>query len=230
MAHQSTFPLSSTAAAVLALCFSAPLLAQTQTGQLATVTVAEKTTPVLDADQADVGGLGLPLNRAPQSVSVMGADLLTATGTRGLSDLAKLDASLADSYNTTGYLESLSVRGFVLDQNNNYQRNGLPLPNHAPLAIENKERAEVLKGISGMQQGVSAPGGLVNWVTKVPQTEAFSNVTIGGDEMGGLSLHLDTNGNPYFMWIILMKLIMINTRKISPHKVRIAIVAGRGKG
>jgi iron complex outermembrane receptor protein len=195
MAHQSTFSLSITATAVLAVCFIAPLLAQTQTGQLATVTVAAKPTPVLDADSADVGGLGLPLARAPQSVSVLGADLLAATDTRSLSQLAKLDASLADSYNTTGYLESLSVRGFVLDQTNNYQRNGLALPNHAPLAIENKERAEVLKGISGMQQGVSAPGGLVNWVTKVPQAEAFSNVTLGLDERGGNSLHLDTNGH-----------------------------------
>jgi len=195
------------------MCFSTSLLAQTQTGQLATVTVAEKTTPVLDADQADVGGLGLPLNRAPQSVSVLGADLLAATGTRSLSELAKLDASLADSYNTTGYLESLSVRGFILDQNNNYQRNGLALPNHAPLAIENKERAEVLKGISGMQQGVSAPGGLVNWVTKVPQAEAFSNVTLGLDEHGGNSLHLDSNGH----WGEVGVRVNVATEALHPH-------------
>lgn len=213
MAHQSTFPLSSTAAAVLALCFSAPLLAQTPTGQLSTVTVAEKTSPVLDAQQADVSGLGLPLARAPHSVSVLGADLLGATDTRSLSQLAKLDASLADSYNTTGYLESLSVRGFVLDQNNNYQRNGLALPNHAPLAIENKERAEVLKGISGLQQGVSAPGGLVNWVTKVPQAEAFSNLTLGLDERGGSSLHLDTNGQ----WGEVGVRVNVATQALHPH-------------
>ena len=213
MAHQFTFPLSSTAAAVVALCFSTSLLAQTPTGQLSTVTVAEKTSPVLDAEQADVSGLGLPLARAPHSVSVMGADLLAATDTRSLSQLAKLDASLADSYNTTGYLESLSVRGFVLDQNNNYQRNGLALPNHAPLAIENKERAEVLKGISGLQQGVSAPGGLVNWVTKVPQVETFSNLTLGLDERAGSSLHLDTNGQ----WGEVGVRVNVATQALHPH-------------
>ncbi|MES2876875.1 MAG: TonB-dependent receptor [Pseudomonadota bacterium] len=213
MAHPSIFPLSSTAAAVLAMCFSAPLLAQTPSGQLATVTVSDKTAPVLDAEQADVSGLGLRLARAPQSVSVLGADLLAATDTRTLSQLVKLDASLADSYNTTGYLESLSVRGFVLDQNNNYQRNGLALPNHAPLAIENKERAEVLKGISGMQQGVSAPGGLVNWVTKVPQSEAFSNVTLGLDERGGNTLHLDTNGH----WGEVGVRVNVATEALHPH-------------
>lgn len=213
MTHQSTFPRSSTAAAVLAVCFSAPLLAQTPTGQLATVTVVEKTNPVLEADQADVGGLGLTLARSPQSISVLGADLLAVTGTRSLSELAKLDASLADNYNTTGYLESLSIRGFVLDQNNNYQRNGLALPNHAPLAIENKERAEVLKGISGMQQGVSAPGGLVNWVTKVPHAETFSNVTLGLDERGGNSLHLDTNAH----WGEVGVRVNVATEALHPH-------------
>lgn len=213
MAHQSTFPLTSTAAAVLALCFSSPLQAQTPSGQLSTVTVAEKTSPVLDAEQADVSGLGLPLARAPHSISVLGADLLAATDTRSLSQLAKLDASLADSYNTTGYLESLSVRGFVLDQNNNYQRNGLALPNHAPLATENKERAEVLKGISGLQQGVSAPGGLVNWVTKVPQAEPFSNLTLGLDERAGSSLHLDTN----VQWGEVGVRVNVATQALHPH-------------
>ena len=213
MAHHSAFPRSATAAAVLTLCFSAPLLAQTRTGQLATVTVPGKTSPVLDAEQADVSALGLPLARAPHSVSVLGADLLAATDTRSLSELAKLDASLADSYNTTGYLESLSVRGFVLDQNNNYQRNGLALPNHAPLAIENKERAEVLKGISGMQQGVSAPGGLVNWVTKVPQAEAFSNVSLGLGERGGNSLQLDSNAR----WGEVGVRVNVATQALRPH-------------
>lgn len=213
MAHPSAFPRSTIAAAALALCFSGPLLAQTRTGQLATVTVPGKTSPVLDAEQADVSALGLPLARAPHSVSVLGADLLAATDTRSLSELAKLDASLADSYNTTGYLESLSVRGFVLDQNNNYQRNGLALPNHAPLAIENKERAEVLKGISGMQQGVSAPGGLVNWVTKVPQAEAFSNVSLGLGERGGNSLHLDSNAR----WGEVGVRVNVATQALHPH-------------
>lgn len=213
MAHPSAFPRSTIAVAVLTLCFGSPLLAQTRTGQLATVTVPGKTSPVLDADHADVSALGLPLARAPHSVSVLGADLLAATDTRSLSELAKLDASLADSYNTTGYLESLAVRGFVLDQNNNYQRNGLALPNHAPLAIENKERAEVLKGIAGIQQGVSAPGGLVNWVTKVPQAEAFSNLTLGLGERGGHGLQLDANAR----WGGVGARVNVATQALRPH-------------
>jgi iron complex outermembrane receptor protein len=79
---------------------------------------------VLDIDRADVGGLGQTLAKTPQSVTVLGADLLAATASGSLSQVIKLDASLADSYNTTGYIESMSVRGFLLDQGNNYLRNG----------------------------------------------------------------------------------------------------------
>ena len=39
------------------------------------------------------------------------------------------------------------------------------------MPLDNKERIEVLKGISGMQAGTSSPGGLVNFVVKRPTDE-----------------------------------------------------------
>ncbi|MHB8950814.1 MAG: TonB-dependent siderophore receptor, partial [Rhodoferax sp.] len=62
-----------------------------------------------------------------------------------------------------------------------------------PLALENKERIEVLKGVAGLQSGVAAPGGLVNLVTKVPLKDAFTSVTLSANEYGGSKLHLDAN-------------------------------------
>ncbi len=192
MAIRTHLKLSPSAAA-LALVFAAPAWSQTTSSTLPGVTVSSKATPVLDVDRADVGGLGQALAKTPQSVTVLGADLLAATATGSLSQAIKLDASLADSYNTTGYIESLSVRGFLLDQSNNYLRNGLPVSNLAPIAMENKERIEVLKGVAGLQSGVSAPGGLVNFVTKTPQPGAFTTATLGGDSNGGSKVHLDSN-------------------------------------
>ncbi|MCF8168372.1 MAG: TonB-dependent receptor, partial [Rhodoferax sp.] len=193
MAIRSRAKFSPTAAA-LALLF-APLAAQAQSSpqSLKSVTVVGKSAPVLDAEQAEVGGFGLSLGSTPQGISVLGADLLAATGTASLSQALKLDASLADSYNTTGYVESLSVRGFLLDQGNNFLRNGLPSSNFAPLALENKERIEVLKGVSGLQAGVSAPGGLLNFVSKQPLQEPSTQVVAGADGHGGSKVHLDTN-------------------------------------
>jgi iron complex outermembrane receptor protein len=59
--------------------------------------------------------------------------------------------------------------------------------------MENKERIEVLKGVSGLQSGVSAPGGLVNFVTKTPQRDAFTTASMGADGNGGSKVQLDAN-------------------------------------
>lgn len=189
----SLTPTATAAATALTLLLALPVAAQTSPQRLDDITVTGKSAPVLDVDTADVGALGAPLAKTPQSITVLGADLLEATASASLSQAIKLDASLADSYNTTGYVESLSVRGFLLEQGNNFSRNGLAVSNITPLALENKERIEILKGVAGLQSGVSAPGGRVNLVTKVPLKDAFTSVTLSANEYGGSKLHVDAN-------------------------------------
>jgi iron complex outermembrane recepter protein len=187
--------LSPLTAALVALASFSPQ-AQTPSPQVQRIeplTVTGKSAPVLDVDNADVGGFAATLAKTPQSITVFGSDLLAATASQSLSQVLKLDASLADSYNTTGYIESLSIRGFLLDQAGNFRRNGLAVSNYAPIALENKERIEILKGVAGLQSGVSAPGGLVNYVTKAPMKEAFITATLGVDERGGAKAHVDAN-------------------------------------
>ena len=180
-------------AAALAAFAAIPAFAQTPAQRVEAITVTGKSSPVLDVENADVGGFGTTLAKTPQSVTVFGSDLISATATQSLSQLLKLDASLADSYNTTGYIESLSIRGFLLTQTANFRRNGLAVSNYAPIALENKERIEILKGVAGLQSGVAAPGGLVNYVTKVPQKETFTTATLGADQYGGAKAHVDAN-------------------------------------
>lgn len=157
------------------------------------ITVSARSAPVLEAENADVGGFDAPIAKAPQSVSVIGSDLLNSLGVRTLSSALKLDASLADNYNAGGYIESLSVRGFVLDQTNNFKRNGLANSNYAPIALENKERIEILKGTAGLQAGVAAPGGLINFVTKQPLRDAFTVVSLDVDRWSNTKAHVDSN-------------------------------------
>ena len=175
----------STLVAVLAAGASLSSLAQTAPPRLEAITVTGKAEPLLDVEKAEVGGFAMPLAKTPQSVTVLTADLLAGSAAQSLSNVLKLDASLADSYNTTGYIESLSIRGFLLDQSGNFSRNGLAISNYVPIALENKERIEVLKGVAGLQSGVSAPGGLVNYVTKVPLKDAFTSATLALDGNGG---------------------------------------------
>jgi iron complex outermembrane recepter protein len=184
--------LSPVAGALVALA-AAAASAQPMPQRIDPITVTGKSSPVLDIDNAEVGGFATSLAKTPQSITVFGSDLLSAVAATSLSQLLKLDASLADSYNTAGYIESLSIRGFLLGQSANFRRNGLAVSNYAPLALENKERVEILKGVAGLQSGVSAPGGLVNYVTKTPQREAFTRVTLGIDQRAGTTAHVDAN-------------------------------------
>ncbi len=161
--------------------------------QIEPINVISRAAPVLEVDRADVSGFGMSLFKTPQSISVLSSDLLNGTAAQTLSHAIKLDASLADSYNTIGYIESISIRGFLLNQKSNFRRDGLAISNYAPIAFENIEQIEILKGVAGLQAGVSAPGGLMQTITKKPQRETFTSLTVSGDQYGSAKAHVDTN-------------------------------------
>ncbi len=119
-----------------------------------------------------VAGFGdTPLTRAPLQASVYGQGLLADQGISQISGLTRLDASVSDAYNAEGYWSNLSVRGFTLDNRFNYRRDGLPINAETAIALDNKDRLELLKGTSGIQAGTSAPGGLLNLIVKRPNGE-----------------------------------------------------------
>ena len=170
MATRSAFP--STLAALAACCGVSFSLAQT-TGEgtdaatLPAVTVASRATPVLS-----IGGWGeLPLSKTPLPASIYDTATMKDYGIGRLADLTRLDPAINDAYNAVGYWDSLTLRGFVIDNRFNYRRDGLPINAETSVPLDNKERIEVLKGISGMQAGTSSPGGLVNFVVKRPTDE-----------------------------------------------------------
>ncbi len=116
-----------------------------------------------------------------------------------LNDIGKLNASVGNTYAAAGYLEALSIRGFALDPLHNYRRDGLALYAETRLALDNVAAVEVLKGTSGMQAGMSTPGGLVNLVIKRPQgrlRQADVAITPRGNLLTALDLGDDiTLGN-----------------------------------
>jgi iron complex outermembrane receptor protein len=88
----------------------------------------------------------------------------------------------------------MAVRGYTLDNRFNYEREGLPINAETSIPLENKERIEILKGLSGLQAGVSAPGGLVNYVVKRP-TDADLRVTrLELAERGDVLASVDAGG------------------------------------
>ncbi len=109
---------------------------------------------------------GVPWQELPISVSAIEHATLRDIGAQRITDALRLDASVSDSYNLPAYWDKLSVRGYALDNRYNYRREDLPISAETIIAMDNKERIELLKGTSGIQSGTSAPGGLVNYVVK----------------------------------------------------------------
>nr|WP_315214807.1 TonB-dependent siderophore receptor [uncultured Duganella sp.] len=147
------------------------------------------------ANTASVAGFGnAPLLQTPASVSVLTSQQMLDLQIRSTTDAAKFDASLSDSYNAVGYAEQFSIRGFKLDNASSYRKDGMAIPGDTQIPLENKERLEVLKGLSGLQAGVSAPGGIVNYVTKRPTDTPVRTVVLEARERGTLYGAVDVGG------------------------------------
>jgi len=181
---------------VLVVCVAAaamPCAAQ-DTTQTVTVTGRAPAT-------ASVAGFDdTPLSRAPFSATVIGPPALGDAGISNLADIARVSPGLSDAYNAVGYWSNFTIRGFALDQRNNYRRDGLPINAETSLWLGNKQSIDVLRGTSGMQAGVSAPGGLVNLAVKRPNG-AHRSAALFAESDGTFGLALDlgdragTNGS-----------------------------------
>lgn len=145
------------------------------------------------AREAQVGGLHTaPLLDTPAAVSVFNRQLLDDRQVRTLSEVLHSDASVGDSYAPVGYYENFNVRGFELNAASSYRINGQTIAGEQNVALENKQQVELLKGLSGLQSGVSEPGGLVNYVTKRP--EEVRSLSVSSNEQGERYLATDLGG------------------------------------
>jgi len=183
MAHSTIFPRPFVCAATLLAVANL----HAQGVALSPVTVTGKADPA-----ATIGGWGdVPLSRSPFQASVVTSEQMRERGVQRLSDITRIDPALSDDYNAEGYWDFLSVRGYVIDNRSNYRRDGLPINAETSIPLDNKERIEVLKGTSGLQAGVSAPGGLVNYVVKRPTDAPLRDARLAWRQNGSLLAAVD---------------------------------------
>jgi iron complex outermembrane recepter protein len=135
-----------------------------------------------------------PLSRTPISANVIGAQQIEAVGAKRLADLTKFDASVSDAYNTAGYWDYATVRGFVIDNKFNYRREGLPINAETFIALDNKDSVEILKGTSGIQAGTSSPGGLINYNVKRPTEKDLRTIRFETTNYGSALAAVDVAG------------------------------------
>ena len=111
---------------------------------------------------------GATLKESPLSATIVTRDVLTDQQARLLSDVVKNDASIDDDYVPVGYYGDYEIRGFPIDLATGMEINGMTIAGEQDVPLENKERVEFLKGIAGVESGVAAAGGLIDYVTKRP--------------------------------------------------------------
>jgi iron complex outermembrane receptor protein len=176
----------------IAQAFTFSVHAQSSTEALPEIVVtASKQT----AERASVGGFSeTSLMQTPASVVAIGREQMQDLNIRSSTDAMRYDASVGDSYNAVGYAEQFSVRGFALDNLSSYRKDGIVIPGDTQIPLENKERIEILKGIAGLQAGVTGPGGIINYALKRPTSTPLRSVTLEARERGTAYGSIDLGG------------------------------------
>jgi TonB-dependent siderophore receptor len=132
----------------------------------------------LSADTSGATNLPLPIEKVPQSISLVSEDFIKAADVKTLGDIAAYTPGALNVGNQEGIESLIKLRGFSSDQ----AIDGVNLGNggYSPdWAIV--DRLEVVKGPSSVTYGVGSPGGLVNLVTKsdTPNTPSYVSVQGG---------------------------------------------------
>ncbi|GKQ50654.1 TonB-dependent siderophore receptor [Bradyrhizobium sp. Ce-3] len=140
-----------------------------------------------------------PIIQTPQSVTVIGAEQI-----RDQKIVSKFDEVLRYSpgviggtYGSDFRNDWFLIRGFPA-QNESLFLDGLQLfyTSYASWKLQpfNLERVEVLRGPSGILYGGSAPGGLVNAVSKLPSAEPIRYIEAGVNNFGNAYTAFDIGG------------------------------------
>ncbi|RJX65770.1 TonB-dependent siderophore receptor [Vibrio sinensis] len=103
----------------------------------------------------------------PGQVTVIDEQIIDEQRASTLGEVLKNDASVSAG-GTSRNRERFSLRGFEVDSSTGFLRNGQQHWSHYRQPVELLERVEVLKGPSSLLYGSSAPGGLINMVSKKP--------------------------------------------------------------
>ncbi len=179
------------APSLLALALSPTLCWAAESAvELDATTIEEQAGDGYRARSAAVGGFGeAELLDTPASVAVVSRQLIDDQQARLLSDVLKNDASVGEAYAPIGYYENFVVRGFSLNAANSYRVNGRSVVGEQNVALENKQQVELLKGLSGLQSGVTEPGGLINYVTK--RAENVRSLSVASNQDGERYLAAD---------------------------------------
>jgi iron complex outermembrane receptor protein len=132
------------------------------------------------------------MNNLPFSISAFTPQYIADTGAKSLLDVASQSAGVKSGVSATTQGNAVfSVRGFVqAPQRNGFASNQL-VSNYVDTSVI--ERVEVVKGPASLLYGAIAPGGTVNYITKVPELKEFTEVDTYIGSYNSMGVSLDAN-------------------------------------
>ncbi|HEY0898943.1 MAG TPA: TonB-dependent receptor, partial [Sphingobacteriaceae bacterium] len=126
---------------------------------------------------ATIGKVAIKPLDLPQSVMVIGKEVLKQQQALHLSDVLKNANGVYQMGNTGGFQEEIAGRGFSYGSSNTF-KNGARFNNGVMPEVSSLERVEVLKGSNAILFGNVAPGGVLNLVTKKPKFENGGEISM----------------------------------------------------
>lgn len=135
---------------------------------------------------------GMELRNAPYTFNVIPRELLQNVQAQSPDDVYKINPStLTQVPQLAGWAPMVKIRGF-----NSYDRaeDGLRHAYGFAASLEDKERVEVLSGLSGFLYGAASPGGMVNYVNKRPTPDRYNSITVGTYGASQAYVHGDFGG------------------------------------
>ncbi|XHR31230.1 MAG: TonB-dependent receptor [Chthoniobacteraceae bacterium] len=145
---------------------------------------------------ASAGPLGnVNLQDAPLSIHVVSADLIKNLQASSASDALRYEPTVTAILGSDRSSDYFLIRGFVSSPFNGEGNAIDGMRTYSLLTpVEDKERIEVLDGVSSFLYGISAPGGMINYVTKRPTDQPLATLTIGDYGGSEFYTHLDAGG------------------------------------
>jgi outer membrane receptor for ferric coprogen and ferric-rhodotorulic acid len=120
----------------------------------------------LSADTSGATNLPLPIEKVPQSISLVSADFIKAADLKTLGDIAQYTPGALNVGNQEGFGTIVKLRGFASIQAFDGLNVGVLSGSSYEPDYAIVDRMEIVKGPSSVIYGVSSAGGLINFVTK----------------------------------------------------------------
>ena len=124
-----------------------------------------------------LSGLSLKPLDIPQSIQIIGNEIITQQQAIRLSDVIKNVNGAYVGSARGGAQESIWSRGYDMTSNNMF-KNGFRFSGGSVPEVSSLEKVEILKGSAALLFGNVAPGGIMNMVTKKPSFEKGGEISM----------------------------------------------------